>query len=300
MPAKFPLRGKVALVTGAQKGIGLATAKELHLRGASVAMVDLDLAGLERSATQVGERTLAIEADVTDLEAMEAVVARVNEELGPIDVVVANAGIAPPTEPMHVISNEAFERVVEVDLLGVWRTVRPALPQIIERRGHIVVVASVYAFMNGVLATPYAMAKAGVEALGRSLRVELSPHGASAGVAYFGFIDTDMVRQAFSDPLAREVEKAFPSFVTKRLTPDVAGAAIVDGISKREPRTIRPRWWAAWSTLRGIVNPIVDQISTRDQHIAQALLDGERRGPGGSTTEPEPASEPEVVAENRE
>jgi NAD(P)-dependent dehydrogenase (short-subunit alcohol dehydrogenase family) len=154
--------------------------------------------------------------------------------------------------------------------------------------------------MNGVLATPYAMAKAGVEALGRSLRVELSPHGASAGVAYFGFIDTDMVRQAFSDPLAREVEKAFPSFVTKRLTPDVAGAAIVDGIQKREPRTIRPRWWAAWSTLRGIVNPIVDQISTRDQHIAQALRDGERRGPGGSTTEPETTSTPEVVAENRE
>lgn len=300
MSGTFTLNGKVALVTGAQKGIGLATAKELHRRGAHVAMVDLSLADVERSAAEVGSRTLAIEADVTDLAAMEDVVARVNERFGPIDVVVANAGIAPPTEPMHVISNETFERVIEVDLLGVWRTVRPALGQVIERRGHIVVVASVYAFMNGVLATPYAMAKAGVEALGRSLRVELSPHGASAGVAYFGFIDTDMVRQAFSDPLAREVEKAFPSFVTKRLTPDVAGAAIVDGIQKREPRTIRPRWWAAWSTLRGIVNPIVDQISTRDQHIAQALRDGERRGPGGSTTEPEATSTPEVVAENRE
>ena len=121
------------------------------------------------------------------------------------------------------------------------------------------------------------MAKAGVEALGRSLRVELSPHGASAGVAYFGFIDTDMVRQALSDPLAREIEKAFPAFVTKRLTPDVAGCAIVDGIERRAPRTIRPRWWAGWSALRGIVNPIVDLISTRDEHIAKALRDGQRR-----------------------
>lgn len=293
MAGHFPLGGKVALVTGATRGIGLATSKELHRRGAHVAMVDLELAELERSAAEVGERTLALEADVTDLAAMEDVVARVAEELGKIDVVLANAGIAPPTEPMHVIDNDAFERVVEVDLLGVWRTVRPALPQVIAQRGHIVVVASVYAFMNGVLATPYAMAKAGVEALGRSLRVELAPHGASAGVAYFGFIDTDMVRQAFSDPVAREVESAFPGFVTRRLSPDVAGTAIADGIEKRAPRTIRPRWWAGWSTLRGIVNPIVDRISTRDEHIANALREGERRASSA-------AADQQVVAKTRE
>ena len=283
MSSAYSVRGKVALVTGAQKGIGLATAKELHRRGAHVAMVDLDLDAVQRSAAEVGARALAIEADVTDLAAMEDVVSRVAAELGPIAIVVANAGIAPPTEPMHVIDNDTFERVVEVDLMGVWRTVRPTLPSVIEQRGHVVVVASVYAFMNGVLATPYAMAKAGVEALGRSLRGELAPHRASAGVAYFGFIDTDMVRQAFSDPLAREVEKAFPSFVTNRLTPDVAGIGIVDGIEKREPRTIRPRWWAAWSTLRGIVNPIVDRLSTRDENIATALRDGEQRAAAEKT-----------------
>jgi NAD(P)-dependent dehydrogenase (short-subunit alcohol dehydrogenase family) len=286
------IHGKVALVTGAQKGIGFETAKELQRRGAQVAMVDLDLAAVERSAAEIGDRTLAIEADVTDLEAMKDVVARVSEQLGPISIVVANAGIAPPTEPMHVIDNEAFERVVEVDLMGVWRTVRPALPQVIEQQGHIVVVASVYAFMNGVLATPYAMAKAGVEALGRSLRVELAPHGASAGVAYFGFIDTDMVRQAFSDPLARKVEESFPSFVTNRITPDIAGAAIVDGIVKREPRTIRPKWWAAWSTLRGIVNPFIDKLSARDENIATAIRDGEQRAAG--------ANRPDAVADKVE
>ncbi len=286
------IHGKIALVTGAQKGIGFETAKELQRRGAQVAMVDLDLAAVERSAAEIGPRTLAIEADVTDLEAMKDVVARVSEQLGPISIVVANAGIAPPTEPMHVIDNETFERVVEVDLMGVWRTVRPALPQVIEQQGHIVVVASVYAFMNGVLATPYAMAKAGVEALGRSLRVELAPHGASAGVAYFGFIDTDMVRQAFSDPLARKVEESFPSFVTNRLTPDIAGAAIVDGIVKREPRTIRPKWWAAWSTLRGIVNPFIDKLSARDENIATAIRDGEQRAAG--------ASRPDAVADKVE
>ena len=208
---------------------------------------------------------------------MGDVVERVAQELGGLDIVVANAGIAPPTEPMAVIDNDVFERVVEVDLLGVWRTVRPALPHVTARQGHIVVVASVYAFMNGVLATPYAMAKAGVEALGRSLRVELAPHGASAGVAYFGFIETEMVRQALADPIARQIEDAFPGFVTRRLTADVAAKGIVDGIERRAARTVRPRWWASWSALRGIVNPALDRLTARDERVIGAIREGERR-----------------------
>jgi NAD(P)-dependent dehydrogenase (short-subunit alcohol dehydrogenase family) len=273
----FPVAGKVALVTGAAKGIGFATAKLLRARGAKVVLLDLKLSDVEAAAKQIGPDALALEADVTDRAAMDAAVERVVAELGGLDILVANAGIAPPTEPMAVIDEDTFERVVEVDLLGVWRTVRPALPHVTQKRGHIVVVASVYAFMNGVLATPYAMAKAGVEALGRSLRVELAPHGASAGVAYFGFIETDMVREAFADPLARQIEGAFPGFVTRRLTPDDAAKGIVDGIERRAPRTIRPRWWAAWSTLRGVVNPVVDRLTARDERVVDAVLEGERR-----------------------
>jgi NAD(P)-dependent dehydrogenase (short-subunit alcohol dehydrogenase family) len=120
------------------------------------------------------------------------------------------------------------------------------------------------------------MAKAGVEALGRSLRVELAPHGASAGVAYFGFIDTDMVRTAFEDPIAQRVEDVAPKFMTKRLTPDVAGATMVNGIEKRAPRMIAPRWWAAWSAMRGVINPVTDRWARRDERIADAVREGER------------------------
>ena len=118
-------------------------------------------------------------------------VAEVVEKLGGVDVAVANAGIAQKQfATVRSISGEEWERVFEVDLLGVWRTVRAALPQIVERRGQMVVVSSVYAFANGMGNTPYAVAKAGVESLGRALRVELAPHGASATVAYFGWVDT--------------------------------------------------------------------------------------------------------------
>jgi NAD(P)-dependent dehydrogenase (short-subunit alcohol dehydrogenase family) len=277
MAATYSVPGKVALITGAARGIGYETARLMHARGASVAVLDLDPDETKRACDAIGERTLAIAADVTDAAAMQRAVNEVVERFGGLDIVVANAGVAPPTRPMTRIGAEAFERVIEIDLLGVWRTVHAGLPQVVERRGHIVVIASVYAFMNGVLATPYAMSKAGVEQLGRSLRAELQIHGASASVAYFGFIDTDMVRDAFADPITQRLEEAFPKFILKRLAPAKAGAAIVDGIERRTPRIILPRWWRVYSALRGLLNPVFDRRLERDARVHDAVREGESR-----------------------
>ena len=146
------------------------------------------------------------------------------------------------------------------------RTVEAALPQIIERRGHVVVVSSIYAFTNGVGAIPYAMSKAAVEQFGRALRVELVQHGASASVAYFGFIDTEMVHRAIdSDELADMMLKSLPAPLHKRLQPSVAGEAIVRGIERRQPRIIRPRRWTIMSVLRGILGPLGDARAERDE-----------------------------------
>ena len=273
----YSVQGKVALVTGAARGIGWETARLLHARGASVTLLDLDEDAMHAAAERIGsERTLAIAADVTDADAMESAVDTTVEHFGGLDIVVANAGVAPPTATMRVIDPEAFERTVEIDLLGVWRTVRPALPPVVERRGHIVVVASVYAFFNGVLNASYAASKAGVESLGRSLRVELAPRGASASVAYFGFIDTRMVRDAFEDPVAKKFEDSQPKLFTRRLPPSAAGEAIVNGIERRAPRIIAPRWWAAWSVLRGLLNPLFDARAERDARMIEAVTEGDR------------------------
>jgi NAD(P)-dependent dehydrogenase (short-subunit alcohol dehydrogenase family) len=276
MAVRYSLAGKVALVTGAARGIGLETARQLTQRGASVAMLDVDSDPMTEAAAALGDRAFALSADVTDATAMETAVAEIVDRVGGLDVVVANAGVAPPTRPMTVVDNDAYERTIEIDLLGVWRTVRPALPQVVDRRGHVVVIASVYAFVNGVLNTPYAVSKAGVEQLGRALRAELAIHGASASVAYFGFIDTAMVQGAFEDPVARRVEDVMPSFMMRRLPPSVAGEAIVDGIERRVPRIIRPRWWRVASVLRGVINPLADARMARDQRLLDAVRDGER------------------------
>jgi NAD(P)-dependent dehydrogenase (short-subunit alcohol dehydrogenase family) len=279
MAARFELRGKVALVTGAARGIGLATAEELSRRGASVVIVDLDPQAAAAAAESLPGPGLGLAADVTDRGAMQQAVAQAVERFGGLDVVVANAGIASRSATARAMSGEAFDRVLDVNLNGVHRTVLAALPEIVGRRGHVVVVSSIYAFLNGVGATPYAMSKAAVEQFGRALRVELAQHGAGATVAYFGFIDTAMVKQAIDgDPLVSRFGGTLPEFLSKRLQSSEAGRGIVDGIEKRAPRVIRPRRWAVFSVLRGIVNPLLDTRMVRDAETQAIVRELDGRG----------------------
>lgn len=272
MPPTYDVNGKVALVTGAARGIGYETARQLHMRGASVAVVDIDPEQAREAAERIGERALGIGADVTDDGAMQAAVAETVERFGGLDIAIANAGVAQArVATIRGIAGEEWERVFEVDMLGVWRTVRAALPQIVERQGHVVVTSSVYAFVNGFLNSPYAVAKAGVESLGRSLRMELLPLGASASVAYFGWVDTKLVQDAFERPHTDRMMEIFPDRLRKRITPDVAGAAVVRGIEERAPRIFAPKWWRFVSILRGILNPILDRRMEQQAAVARAV-----------------------------
>lgn len=272
MPPALDLNGKVALITGAARGIGFEAARQMHMRGASVALVDLDSEQAREAAERVGERALGIGADVTDEGAMRAAVAEAVERFGGLDVVVANAGMAQSqVATVRGIAGEEWERVFEVDMLGVWRTVRAALPQIVERKGHIVVTGSVYSWANGVLNSPYAVAKAGVEALGRGLRAELVPLGASAGVVYYGWVDTQLVQDGFARKHSDRMQENVPAWLLKRITPDEAAAALIRGIEARAPRTFAPKWWAIPSYLRGILNPLLDRRFDRDRRMRETI-----------------------------
>ena len=273
VPGMTPLdlSGRVALVTGAARGIGLETARALHRRGAQVVLVDLDAGAVTAAAAQIAPDALGLAADVSDRAAIDAAVAAAVERFGGLDVVVANAGIALPPATALETPEEDFERVLSVNLLGVWRTVRAALPHVVERRGNVTVVSSIYAFANGMGQLPYAVAKAGVEQLGRGLRSELSVRGVSTTVAYFGFIDTEMVQAALDrDPRAALLTAAIPKPLRKRLPPSIAGEGIAGAIQAGRATVMLPRRWRAVEALRGF-NAVGDQAALRMPKV-QAIL----------------------------
>lgn len=267
------LNGRVALVTGAARGIGLETARALQRRGARVALLDLDASKAEAAAKTISPDAIGLGADVADRQAIGAAVDGVVERLGRLDVVVANAGIANEPATARVMPEEEFDRVIDVNLLGVWRTVRAALPHVVAQRGNVTVVSSIYAFSNGMGAMPYAIAKAGVEQLGRGLRTELSIHGVNVTVAYFGFIDTEMVREAFDrNPRGDEIKAAIPKPLLKRLPPSAAGEGIAAAIAGGRATVMLPRRWRVLSTLRGL-NDLLDRATLKDQRVTTMIRD---------------------------
>jgi NAD(P)-dependent dehydrogenase (short-subunit alcohol dehydrogenase family) len=261
--AAFDVNGRTVFITGAARGIGAASAERLHARGANVALVGLEPERLEQNAARLGDRALALEADVTDFEALERAVRATVERFGGIDVAIANAGIA-FTGTLANAPIEQVERTLSVNLLGVWRTDRAVIGQIVERRGYLLNIASLAAVVHGPLLGPYTTAKAGVEALSNSLRMETAPSGAQVGCAYFGYLDTDLVRAGFAQPSAQLLNDRLPAFMGNPAPLSKAIDAIERGIERRSARVWFPRWVGPMLFLRGITQPLTERRTLTD------------------------------------
>jgi NAD(P)-dependent dehydrogenase (short-subunit alcohol dehydrogenase family) len=277
--------GKTVLVTGAARGIGAATARRLHAAGANVALVGLEPDELERLAGELGDRAAAFEADVTDLGALEAAVAGIVERFGGVDVVIANAGVA-PNGSVASVDPEVFDRTIEVNLLGVFRTVRAALPHVVAARGYVLIVSSASALVHTPLMAAYTASKAGVEAFGDALRGELAHTGTKVGVAYFSFIDTDMVRKSFDRPSSQRARDSTPTLFSRVAPLDEAVDAIERGIVTRArhvyaPKSVGPMIW-----LRSLIQPLSELGLRRDKRFVETLRMAEAEESKLTTAQP--------------
>ena len=274
----YELADKVVLITGGTGGLGSATARALLSRGARVGIVDLRPDTPEIAARISSSNVVGFTADVCDRNTLDDAVAHLCERFGRVDIAIANAGIMGQGSTLRATPAPAIDKVLAVNINGVVNTVNAAMEQIIANQGQVVLISSVFAFLNGIGAIPYAMSKAAVEQLGRGLRVELAPHGASATTAYFSLIQTDMIRNGVdADPAITEMlARTSPRPLLKRLQPDQAAEAVVQAIEHRSPRLIRPARWAPLSVLRGVINPVIDGRLARDRvvHAILGKLDG--------------------------
>lgn len=272
MGKKYDLNGKVALITGATGGIGAASARALYQQGASLVLTDLSRQTLNDLAAEFdAERVLALPLDVTDAAASKAVVQQIVERFGRLDIAFANAGIAWRNTPATIAScDEAeFEKIIDVDLFGVWRTIRAALPEVQRNHGQIVITSSIYSFVNGMVNAPYAASKAAVEMLGRALRAELAGTGASASVLYPGWTATPITDLAFGGHATASelIESAFPAVLRKQVQPEEIATALVAGLATRSASIIAPARWKPLSMLRGVMSPLSDALLERSTKI---------------------------------
>jgi NAD(P)-dependent dehydrogenase (short-subunit alcohol dehydrogenase family)/alkylhydroperoxidase family enzyme len=264
------LAGRRVLITGAARGIGAATAKRLHQRGARVVLAGLEPDELASVARACGE-ALAVVCDVREREQVEAAVEAAVEHLGGLDVVIANAGVAAQL-PLIGGDPAIFERTLEVNLLGVYYTLRAAGPHIAHPRGYALAISSLAAAVHPPLLGAYSASKAGVEALANALRIELASTGAKVGVAYFGELDSDMTRRAFGTEAASQLKLGS----RLRVAPLQAGVdAIERGIARRSRRVIAPAWVGAVLPARMLAQRLVDRLtrSGLDQALETARLE---------------------------
>jgi NAD(P)-dependent dehydrogenase (short-subunit alcohol dehydrogenase family) len=276
---RYSLSDKVAFITGAGRGLGAATARALTQRGARVVIADIDLCAAQSIAETLPRgHGLALQCDVTDLSSVQESVRLTRERFGGIDVVIANAGVLGRGGTIRALTPDQVAGVLAVNVAGAVNTVSATMESVISSRGQIVVVSSVFAYINGAGAIPYAMSKAGVEQLGRGLGVELASHGASAMTAYFSLIETDMIRQGVdADPHVSALLSAMPKFILKRIRPQTAAAAIADGLERRQRSVTVPGRWRPVAALRGIAGPVIDARLARDAGVRRALAQLESR-----------------------
>lgn len=270
-----PLPGQVILITGAGSGIGAATAQELARRGATVVLVDCDAVTLAAAAATLGVDTLTVVADVTARADCEAAVAQTLARHGRIDIVWANAGIA-SFGPLAHTDPAAWRRCFEVNVFGVFNTVRAALPEIVRRRGYVVVTASVASFAHAPAMSAYAASKAAVEAMCNAWRIELAAHGVGVGVVHPSWVKTPLVTEGALHPAFRRLRATMPGPLNRELDAAVAARLIADAIERRARQIWVPGWVRVLHWLRALLHsPLAERELLRAApEIEQLYLEG--------------------------
>ncbi|UTI66682.1 SDR family oxidoreductase [Paraconexibacter antarcticus] len=240
--SKTPLRGRVAAVTGAARGIGRATAAALVREGVAVAIGDLDLALAEQTARELGNGTLALRLDVTSRASVRAFLDEVEDRLGPLDVLVNNAGIMLVGRPLWEEDDEAARRQYEVNVNGTLYGIKEAVPRFRARgHGHIVNVASGAGLIGFAGGGSYCGTKHYVIGVSEALRAELRGSGVEVSCVMPAVVNTELASGGGAVRGLRSVE------------PEQVADAIVNAVKGRRFDVYVPRELEVLDRLQGLL-----------------------------------------------
>lgn len=269
---RYNLAGRTVVVTGSTGGLGAALATELRARGANLALLDLQSDAVVAQAASLGSPAVARgwTVDVRDLDSIEAAIDDAAAHFGRIDVVIANAGVGSMAS-IETLDPDVFDRVVDINLGGVWRTFRAALPYVKAQRGYLLAISSMAAFVHSPLNGPYVASKAGVWALADATRLELRHHGVGVGSAHPTFFETPMMEDVHADAAGQRLWGGNRSGLWKMISLDEVVNTVVDGIERRSALIVAPRSNTFLARIPGLVRPIVDRIGFRGNTIPDAI-----------------------------
>lgn len=273
-----PLDGRVVVVTGAARGLGAGLARRLDARGSRLALLGLEPEVLAEVAARCRD-ALAVPVDVTDGAGLASAAEQVRQRFGRVDVVVANAGVA-AGGPLLLADPVAYDRVIEVNLLGSVRTVRAFLPDVVAARGYVLQVASLAAMVPAPMMGAYCASKSGVEAFAHSLRGEVRHHGVDVGVAYLSWTDTDMVRGADARDGLRAMRQRMPGPLGRTYPVGPAVERLAVGIERRSVHVYGQGW------LRGVqlVRPFLPALLARAPRAEMRRAEESLRAEGAAAT----------------
>ena len=258
------LHDKVVVVTGASRGIGAAVASAAAAQGARVGLIARTSDDLAAVLAQLGGRGAVAVADVADRVAMEEAIAALEAELGPIDVLVANAGIG-AYGPFADIGTEEMERLVKVNVLGTMYAIKAVLPGMIaRRRGHLVTIGSIAGRIGSPFEAVYSATKFAGVGLTEALAVEVEPYGIGVSVVNPGPVSSNF-GEARGHPYDRERPKPVP--------PEEVARAVVAAIEHDKHETYVPRWFRPAVVVRHLVPRLLrwgSKRSFRDELAADA------------------------------
>ncbi|MGW0815844.1 SDR family NAD(P)-dependent oxidoreductase [Streptomyces viridiviolaceus] len=269
--ARYALAGRTVVLTGSTGGLGAALARALHTRGARLALLDLDQEAATAQAAALGDLATARawHADVRDLDGLTATMDEAAGHFGRIDIAVANAGIG-TLGSLEGMDPAVYERTIDINLNGVWRTFRAALPHVRARRGYLLATSSMAAFVHSPLHIPYAASKAGVWALCDSLRLELRHLGVDVGSLHPTFFATPMMDAVLDDTAGRILWAGNAKGVWKMVPLATVIDETVKGIERRAAQIVVPRALTPAAKAPGLIRPLVERLGFRGETIPRA------------------------------